>query len=57
MKLKTSQSLAVLALALSGGAFAQTAAPAAAPAAAPEPEYTIAYNLSLIHISEPARPY
>jgi len=48
MKLKTSQSLAVLALALSGGAFAQTAAPAAAPAAAPEPEYTIAYNLGAV---------
>lgn len=45
MKLKTTSSFALVALAISGGAFAQTAAPAAAPAA-PEPEYTISPNLT-----------
>ncbi len=45
MKLKTTSSFALVALAISGGAFAQTATPAAAPAA-PEPEYTISPNLT-----------
>jgi uncharacterized protein (TIGR02001 family) len=38
---------ALMGLALSGAALAQTAAPAAAPAA-PEPEYTLSYNVGLV---------
>lgn len=50
MRFKIAQNTVLAALALSGAAFAQTAAPAApaAPAAAPEPDYTLSYNVGVV---------